>query len=89
MNNNWKLCTFRNYFLKLKMPKFYYSDKIIISVNNNKNIPRLSWAKFMLSYSASAIDFATSSPILFRAKRIMTKWKNNRLIIAIESLSKQ
>ena len=83
MNNNVKVCIFRNYFFKLIMSTFYYSDIIIIYVNNNKNIHRLRWAKFLLSFSASASAFAPSSPILLLSKIIMTKWKNNRLIIAI------
>ena len=75
---------YRNNFLKLKMSAFNYSDRIIviICVNNCKNIHRLRLVKFLFSLSTSASAFAPSTQISFRPK-IMTKWKNNRLIIAI------
>ena len=74
---------FRNYFSKLKMPTYYYSEIIIIYVNNSNNIHSVRLVKFLLSLSASASAFAPFTPISFCSKIIMTKWKNNRLIIAI------
>ena len=65
------------------MLTYCYSGIIIIYVNNSKNIHRLRWDKFLLSFSASASAFAPSAPILLLPKIIMAKWKNNRLIIAI------
>ena len=64
---------FKNYFLKLKMPTFYYSDLIIIYVNNSKNIRRLRSVKFLLILNAFASALAPSSPILLPPKIIMTK----------------
>ena len=66
---------FLNYFAKLKMTTFGYSDRIIvifICVNNCKNKLRLLPVKFLLSMSTSASAFAPSLPILFCTK-IMTK----------------
>ena len=55
---------FRNYFLKLKMPTFYYSDRIriIICLNNTKSLPRFISVKFLLNLSASANTFAPVTP---------------------------
>ena len=57
---------FWNYFIKLKLHTFYYSDRIIviIYVNNSKNMPRLMSVKLVLTLSASARALAPSSPIL-------------------------
>ena len=77
MNNLLKVCIFRNYFLKLIIPTYYYSDIIIIYVNNSKNIPSYRLVKFLLSLSTSASAFVPSVPISLPSNIIMTKWKNN------------
>ena len=55
---------------------------VIIYANNSINILRSSFFKFLLSLSAHASAFAPSASILFPPK-IMRKWKNNRLLLAI------
>ena len=68
------------------MPTFDLSDKIIVIfyVSNSKNILRLRVFKLLLSLSASASASAPSAPISLLSK-IMRKWKNNRLVIAIKN----
>ena len=75
---------FKNYFIKIKNAKIYYSDRtiLIICVNNIKNLPRSRIIKVLLNLSISANAFALSTPILLFSK-IRTKCKNNRLIIVI------
>ena len=70
MNNNFKVGIFRNYLLKVKIPTLYYSDIIIIYVNNRKNIRKSRLAKFLLNFSASASAFAPYGPILLLPKII-------------------
>ena len=80
---------FINFFQKLKMPTFDYSDKIIVMiyVKYSNYIPRLSLVKFLFSLSASASAIEPSSPIIFLPK-IMRKCKNNQLIIGIINKNK-
>ena len=83
MNYNFKVWIFRNYFLKLKIPIIYESDIIIIYVNDNNNIHKLRWSKFLSSFNSSASAFAPYTPILLKSKITMIKCKNTQLIIAI------